>query len=149
MAGEHDIDEFAARMLEYRVGVVGLVGHEDDGRVGQRRYGEVKPGIGGAGIVDSTKPEAGAVALDGYVLVDEDRDAVAGKRADDERSTDGGVVVAEAGITQGAGQGAEDLGAAVGCALSDHKAEGAVGDEVPGEQNHVRCQRVDVVDDAL
>ncbi len=34
VAGEHEVDEVAARVGDDGVGVVGFVGHEDDGRAG-------------------------------------------------------------------------------------------------------------------
>ncbi len=149
VAGKHDVDERSARVLEDEVSVIGFVRHEDDGAVGERWDGEVEAGVGGAGIVDSTEPEAGAVALDGEVLVDEDGDAVGGEGVDDERGADRGVVVAEASVTQGAGEGTEDLGAVVGGGPAVEEGERAVGDEVSREQDHVCGEGVDVADDAL
>jgi hypothetical protein len=149
VAGEDDVDETASGMLENGVGVVGLVRHENDGAVGVWGDGELEVGGGGAGVVDGAEPEPGAVAFDGEVLIDEDGDAVGGKGLDDEWSADGGVVVAEAGIAQGAGEGAEDFAAAVGGGAGGDEGEGALGDEVSGEQDHVGGEGVDVADDAL
>lgn len=149
VACEHDVDERAARVLEDGVGVVGFVRHEDDGAVGLRGNGEVEAWVGGAGIVDCAEPEAGAVALDGEVFVDEDGDAVGGEGVDDERRADRGVVVAEAGVAQGAGEGTEYLGTVVGGGPAVEEGERAVGDEVSCEQDHVCGESVNVADDAL
>ena len=65
VAGEHEVDERAAGVGDDVVGVVGLVGHEDDGAVGFGGDGEVEVGVAGAGVVDAAEPEAGAVAFDG------------------------------------------------------------------------------------
>ena len=84
VAGEHEVDERAARVGDDVVGVVGLVGHEDDGAVGFGGNGEIEVGMAGAGVVDAAEPEAVAVAFDGEVLIDQDGGAV-GERALDDR----------------------------------------------------------------
>ena len=60
VAGEHEVDERAAGVGEDVVGVVGLVGHEEDGAVGVGGDGEVEVGVAGAGVVDAAEPEAGS-----------------------------------------------------------------------------------------
>ena len=147
VAGEHDIDQLPARMLTHDVGVVGLMRHQDDGPIWLRRNGEFETRVGGAGIVDAGEPEARAVALDGNVGVDEHRNAVGGKRVDDQRCADCHIMVAQAGKAQRAGEGAEDLGAVV-CGRSPvEEGERAVRDEVSGEQDHIGGKSVDVADD--
>ena len=79
VAGEHEVDELAAGVCDDGVGVVGLVGHENDWAVGLRWDGEVEVGVAGAGVVQAAEPEAGAVAFDSDVLVDQDGDAGAGE----------------------------------------------------------------------
>ncbi len=69
VAGEHEIDEGAAGVSDYGVGVVRLVRHEDDGAVGFDRDSEVEVGIAGAGVVDAAEPDAFAVAFDRDVLL--------------------------------------------------------------------------------
>lgn len=58
-------------------------------------------------------------------------------------------MVAEAGEPQRAGEGAEDLGAAMSSRAAGDEGERAVGDEVSRQQDHVGGESVDVVDDAL
>ncbi len=58
-------------------------------------------------------------------------------------------MVAEDGVAQGAGEGAEDLGAAMGRVAVDDEVEGAAGDEVSGDEDEVGGERVDGVDDVL
>ena len=103
----------AAGVGDDGVGVVGLVGHENDGAVGLCGDGEIEVGAAGAGVVDAAEPEACAVAFDGKVLVDQDGCAAGGERLDDQWGVDGDVVIAENGVAQGSGEGGEDLGAAV------------------------------------
>lgn len=76
VAREHDIDEMAAWMPQNNVSVVGLMSHQNYRAVGLRRDGEVEAWVGRAGVVDSREPEAGAVALDREVLIDQHRDAI-------------------------------------------------------------------------
>lgn len=149
MASEHEIDKLSAGMLDDCVGVVGLMRHQQDGRIGQRRHGEFEARVGGAGVIDSAEPEAGAVALDCHVLVDQDGNAICSERADDERSTDGDVVVAKAGVTQRTREGVEDLGATMRGVTAGEESERSMGDEVSGKQNHVRAEGVDMVDDSF
>ena len=51
VAGEHQVDEVAARVGDDVVGVVGFVRHEDDGAVGFGGEGEVEVGVAGTGVV--------------------------------------------------------------------------------------------------
>ncbi len=149
VSGEHEIDEVTAGVLDDLVDVVGLVGHEDDGAVGIGGDGQIEVGVAGAGVVDAAEPEAVGAALDGDVLVDEDGDAEAVERSDDDGRAGGDVVVAEGCVALGAGEGAEDFGAAVGGVMGDGEGDGAVGDEVSGEEDEVGIEGVDAVDDLL
>ncbi len=47
VAGEHQVDEISARMLDDMIGIVGLVDHEDDRAVGVLRDGQVEVRAGG------------------------------------------------------------------------------------------------------
>lgn len=58
VAGEHEVDEVAARMLDDGIGVVGLVDHEDDGTIGVRGNGQVEIGVAAAGVVGAADPDA-------------------------------------------------------------------------------------------
>ena len=149
MAGQHKIDKLPPGMLDDCVGVVGFVRHQQHGGVGQRWHGEFKARVGGSGVVDSAEPESRAVALDGHMLVDQDRDAICGERADDERSADGDIVVAKAGVAQRASEGAEDLGTTMGRVVAGKKSERSMGHEVSGKENHVRAEGVDMIDNAF
>ncbi len=72
-------------MLDYDVGEVRLVRHEDDGAVGGFGHGEIEVRAASAGIFDSTEPDARSVSFEGKVLVYQDGDAVAFEGADDQR----------------------------------------------------------------
>lgn len=98
VAGQHKVDEMAARMFDDAVGEVGFVRHEKDGAVGFGGNGEVEVGVAGARIFDAAEPEACAVALDGEVLVDENGSAIGGEGLGDHRAIEGDVVVAEDGV---------------------------------------------------
>ena len=63
VAGEHEVDERAAGMSDDVVGVVGFVGHEQDGAIGFGGDGEIEVRMALAGVVDAAEPEARAVAL--------------------------------------------------------------------------------------
>ena len=120
VAGEHEVDELAARMLDDGVGVVGLVDHEDDGAVGLGGDGQVEVGVAGSCVVSAAEPDTRAGSFDGDVLVDEDGDSGGAERVDDERGADGDVVVAQDGVGLGGFEGGENLGAAVcGVAAGD------------------------------
>jgi len=101
------------------------------------------------GIVDPAEPETGTVAFDGEVLVDENGDAVRGKGLDDEGAVEGNVVVSEDSVSEGRGQGGEDLGAAADGVVSGKEGERAVSDEIAGEQDEVWGESVGVVNNAL
>ena len=148
VAGEHEVDDVTAGMEDDLVGVVGGVAHEQDGAVWAGGNGVVQIGLAGGGVGDAGEPEALAVALDGEVLVVEDGDLGAGHGFGDDGVADGGVVVAHDAEALGAGEIAENLGAAVGGSLGEGEGERAVADEVAGEEEQVGGERVDVGDDA-
>ena len=75
VAGEHEVDELAARVLDDGVRIVGFVNHEDDRAVGLLRDRQIEIRMAGSGVVSTTEPDSGARALDGHVLVDEDGNA--------------------------------------------------------------------------
>jgi hypothetical protein len=149
VAGEHKVDEGGARVMDCFVGEVWRVGHKNDRTVGLGGDGEVEVGMAGAGIQGSTDPEAGAVALDGDVLVDEDGNAVAVEDVDDDAGAEAYIVVAQAAVAEGAGKGAEEFGAAVDGMVAGDGGEGADGDEVSGDEDEVGSEGVDAVNDAL
>ena len=149
VAGEHEIDDGAAGVLGDNVREVGFVGHEDDRAIGAGGNGEVEIGMAGAGVLYTAEPEAGAVALDGSMLIDQDGSAVVGEGASDHGGADGDVVVAEDGVAEGTGEGGEDFGAAVGGVSGGDEGEGSHGDEVAGDEDEVGGEIVDLVDDAL
>ena len=149
VAREHEVDEMAARMGDDFVGEVGFMRHQDDGAVGIGGEGEVEVGVAGTGIVEAAEPEPATVALDGKVLVDQHGSAVGGEGMDHGWAVEGDVVVAEGGIAEWRGEGGEYLGAAVEGVFAGDKGEGAVGDEVAGEEDEVGGQGIDLTDDAL
>lgn len=99
VAGEHEVDKVAARMLDDVIGEVGFVRHEEDGSVGFGGNGEIEVGVTGAGIIDAAEPEACPDALDGEILVDENGSAVSGEGLGDHWTVEGDVMVAEDGVT--------------------------------------------------
>lgn len=149
VAGEHEIDERETGMLDDGVGVVGLVGHEDDGRSGVGGDGEVQVGVAGGGICEAAEPEALSATLDGDIFVDEDGGAIAVECLDDHRRADGNVVVAEDGVAKGRGERTEYFGATIGGAPDGEEGKSAVGDEVSGEQSEIGVEGVDLANDAL
>ena len=149
VTGEHEVDEMAARVGDDFVGEVRFMRHEEDGAVGVCGEGEVEVGVAGAGVVDAADPEAATSSLDGKVVVDQHRSAMGGEGMDNCRAVEGDVVVAEDGVAEWRGEGREYLGAAVEGVFAGDESEGAVGDEVAGEEDEVRGQGVDLTDDAL
>jgi hypothetical protein len=132
VAGEHEVDEMAARMGDDFVGEVGFVRHEEEGAVG----------VGGEG-------EASTGSLDGKVVVDQHRSAMGGEGMENCWAVEGDVMVAEDSVAKGSGEGGEYLGAAVEGVFAGDEGEGAVGDEVACEEDEVRGQSVDLTDDAF
>lgn len=53
VAGEHEVDQVAARMLDDVIGKVGFVCHEKDGAVGFGGNGEIEVRVTGAGVIDA------------------------------------------------------------------------------------------------
>ncbi len=149
VTAKHEVDERTARVGDDVVGIVGRVCHEEDGTVGFWGNGQIEVGVAGAGVVDAAEPEAVAVAFDGEMLVDQDRSAVRGEGLDDLRAVEGDIVVAEDGVAEGCGEGGEDLGAAVEGMAAGDEGEGAVGDEVAGEQDEVGGDGVNSFDDVF
>ncbi len=67
----------------------------------------------------------------------------------DHGGVDSYVVVAKDGVAQRSGEAGEDLGTAVGCVSSSDEGEGAVGDEVAGEEDEIGGEGVDFANDVL
>ena len=72
-----------------------------------------------------------------------------GEGLDNQTAVEGDIVVAKDGVAKGRGEGGEDLGATADCVAAGDEGEGAVGDEVAGDENEVWSESVDFVDDAL
>jgi len=83
VAGEHEVDEREAGVLDYGVDEVGLVAEEDDGSLGVGRDGEVEIAGGGSGVAGAGEPDVGVAAFDGGVAIDEDGGSVGFEDADD------------------------------------------------------------------
>jgi hypothetical protein len=149
MTREHEIDERTAGVADDLVSEVGFVSHEDDGAVGFCGHSEIELGVAGARVVDAAEPEAGSFTLDWKMLIDQNGSAVSREGGDDDWGAEGDVVVTEDGVAKRSGKGGKDLGtAADGVAASD-EGERTVGDEVAREENEVRGESVNFVDDAL
>ncbi len=147
VAGEDEVDELCAGVLLDGEGVVRLVCHEDDGCAGFLGDSEIEVGVAGAGILHSGEPDAGTVPLQGEVAVDEDGDSVALECVDYGMGAYAYVVVAEDREAQWAGEGGEELGAAVGGVGAGDEGEGADGDKVSGDEDDVWVESVDAADD--
>jgi hypothetical protein len=149
VAGEHEVDEGSARVLDDGIGVIGLMGEQDHRGVGFGWDGEIEVGVAGAGVFQAAEPKTGAVLLYSDVLVDQDGGAGAAESVDDHGSTDGDIVIAKDGVTERRGEGCDDLGAAMGGVPAGDEGERAVGDEVSGEQDKVGGKCVHLADDVF
>lgn len=149
VSGEDEIYEVSFGVGHDGVDVVGFVRHEDDGCVRLGGNGEVDVGVAGAGVFEATKPEALAAFFDGYMLVDEDRCASAGEGLGDQGGVAGDVVVAKNGVAQRSSEGGDDFSAFVGSMIEGDEGEGAVGDEISGNEDEIRGERVHLADDVL
>jgi hypothetical protein len=148
VAGEHEVDGGEAGMAADVVGVVGLVAEQDGGgAVGEVGDGEVEVGVAGSGVVGSAEPEDVAAALDGGVAVDEDGQAVGFEGRDDVGWAGDGVVVAEDAEALGNLEAGEDLCADAGGLPGEGEGQGAVADEVAGDDDELGVEGVDLVDD--
>jgi len=147
--GEHEINEMAPGMGDDDVGIVGLVDHKEYWAVRFLGDGEIQVGVAGAGVVCAAEPETRTVAFDGEVLVDENRYVMSSEGFDDKGSVKGDIMVAEDGVPERGGKCGEDLSTAANCVTTSDEGEGAVGDEVTGEQDEVGGESINVVDDAL
>jgi hypothetical protein len=148
VAGEHEVDEREAGVLDDLVGEVGLVAHEQDGGVGVGGDGHVEVGGAGTGVVGAGEPEDVAAAFEGVVAVDEDGGAVGFEGRDDVAGADDDVVVAEDAEALGL-DGGEDFGADAGGFIGDGHLSGAAADVVAGDEDEVGVEGVDLGDDAL
>ena len=149
VAGEHEVDEREAGVLDYGIYEVGLVAEEDDGGVGVRRDGEVKIAGGDSRIVGAGEPDVGVAAFDGGVAVDQDGGAVGFEGVDDGLRAYGDVVVAEDGVTLRGGEAGEDLGTKAGGFDGEGDRTGAAADEVAGEDDEIGLEGVDALDGFL
>lgn len=149
VAGEHEIDQMSLGMGGDGIGKIGFVDHQDDGAVGVARDGEAEVGMAGAGIIYSCEPEAGVAAFDRKMGIDQERGAVIGKGFGDQGRIEGDVMVSEAAVAEGGGQCAEDLGAAMNGVVAGDECDRAVGDEVPGEEDEIGVEVVDLFNDTL
>ena len=149
VAREHQVDDLAARMVDDGICVIGFMRHQNDRAIGVGGYGEIDIRAACTEIVRAAQPDAGSVAFNRDVLIDQDGSAVAGEGVDDERRTDRDVMIAEDGVAQGRGQGGENLSAAVGRVCRGDEGERAASDEVTCEKDEIGCEVIDLVDDAL
>ncbi len=148
VAGEHEVDEGKAGVLDDVVCEVGFVAHEQDGglRISGDGHGEVR--CAGAGVICTGEPEEVAAAFEGVVAVNEDGCAVGFKGRDDATGADDDVVIAEDAETLGF-DGGEDLRADTGGLVGDGHLTGAAADVVPSDEDEVGVEAVDLGDDAL
>ena len=149
VAGEDEVDERTEVVVGDAVGVVGLVRHEEDGCVGGCGEGGGEVGLLGGEAVDAAKEEVLVVSFEADVLVDEQGQAVGFEVAADDAGADERVVIAEDAVTQGTGEGGEQLGAAGGGGERDGEGHGAAGAEVAGDEDEIGGEGVDLGDDAV
>ena len=147
VAGEHDVDKGATGMTHDFVGEVGRVAHEDDRAVGIAGDGEVEDRILGARVVHAAEPETLTVALDGDVLVDEERNAGSAESVGHKARADEGVVIAEDTIAEGAGDAGDDLGTVIDGSSRERIGKWTHRGEIASEQHEIRRKLVDAVDD--
>ena len=148
VAGEHEVDEGEAGVLDDLVDVVGLVAHEQDGGLGVGGDGEAEVGGIGSGVVGTAEPKEVAAALEGVIAVHEDGCAVGFEGRNNMASSYDDVVVAEDAETLGF-EGGEDLGADA-CGFVGHgELAGAAADVVACDEDEVGVEGVDLGDDAL
>ena len=148
VAGEHEVDEREAGVLDDLIDVVGLVAHEKHGSLGIGGNGEAEVGGAGTGVVGAAEPEEVAAALEGVVAVDEDGGSVGFQGWYYVTGSDDDVVVAEDAEALGL-EGREDLGADAGGLVGDGDLAGAAADVVAGDEDEVGVEGVDLGDDAL
>jgi len=146
VAGEHEVDEWEAGVLDYGVDEVGFVAHEDDRSVGQGGYGEIEVAVGGAGVAGAGEPEVVAAALDRDITVDQNRSAVCFEGVDDLLGADGDVVIAEDGVALWGLEGGEDFGTDSGHFEAEGESARAAADEVSGEEDELGLECVDAGD---
>lgn len=137
VAREHEIDKFAAWVFDNGVRVIGFVNHQDDRTVRFLRDGEIEIRVAGAGVVCPTQPDAGALALDGNVLIDEDGNIFGFERIDNQRCADGNVVIAEDGVGLRCLESREYLGGAVRSVTAGDEGKRTAGNEVSGNEDKV------------
>ena len=152
MAGEHQIGSVACDFGKQ----IGLV-RQDDHRftVAENARGNcpVRCGVVRAGAAEAHQPEALTIFFQRHSGVAEHREAVADQISVDIAATDHHVVIAERGVTQRALNSAEDGSAFRHVAEGDfpvfrraRPANGSVGHEVAGDDNHVGSEAVEMVD---
>ena len=149
VAGEDEVDVWAAGVREHDVGVVGGVGHEEDRTARSIGDGEGEIGDVGSGIGGSTDGERISAAGEVDEAVSEHWDTAACEGPCDESRADGDVVISEDGEAAGAAQGGEDLGASVGGVVGGDERKRTARDEVSREQDEIGGEGVDAADDAF
>ncbi len=138
----------AARVRGDGGSIVGFVCHQQDGGVRVGGNGKVQVRAAEGDIVDAAEKDVRAAVVDANVLVDEQRQAIGLHMVADDAGADDGIVIAEDAEAEGAGEGAEELGAAGRGGKGDIDRHGAAAGEVAGNEQEVGLERVNLMDDA-
>ncbi len=148
VAGEDEIDVVAARVGGDCGGIVGLVRHQQDRRIGVWGNRQIQVRLAKGDVVHTGEKDVSAAVVDADVLVDEQRQAIGLHVVANDARADDGIVVAEDAEANRAGEGAEDFGAAGSGGEGDINRHGATTGEVAGDEQEVGLERVDLVNDA-
>ena len=148
VAGQHEVDQMAARVGEYVIGEVGGVAHEQDRAIGFPGNGEVKFRHLGYRIMHAAEPEALALALNRDVFVHKQRDINRGQALMDDGRAEEGVVVAHDGESLGTGDASEDFSATMHRPQDEATGQRSKADVVPRKEDKVWSHRVDVADNS-
>ena len=114
VAGEHEIDQWRLGDEGGRVGVVGLVRHEDDGRSGVGGMARLRSGLLVPGSSTPQSQRRSPLRSMGTCWSTSTGVPLRGEGSDDHRGADFDVVIAKEGVAQGRGERAENFGAAMG-----------------------------------
>ncbi len=146
---QHEVDQGKTWVVLEDVDVVRLVDQVDDRGMGFAGDSKVGVGSAGAGVVGAADVEAFHAAFKGQVAVYQDGCAVGFEFVNDEIGAHADVVVAEDGKTLRRFELRGNLRCQPGGSDTDASGAWAAADEVAGQQDEVRVEGVDALDDLL
>ncbi len=145
MTGKHEVDQREAWMALEDLDVIRFVDKVEDRSARVGGNGAEGVGCAGAGVVGATQEKPVASPFEGKVAVDQNGGAMGFELAHDPVRPDADVVVAEDGDALGPDLG-ENFGGNAGSAQGNAARAGAAADEVAGDQDHLRSEPVDGID---